>query len=293
MRIAVTGIEGQVARSLAERAAFSEGIELVRLGRPELDLCDRASVSRSIAKARPDLVVSAAAYTAVDRAEDEPDLAMAVNAAGAGAVARAARDAGAPVIHLSTDYVFAGDADRSYRETDATGPITVYGRSKLAGEEGIATENPDHIILRTAWVYSPFGHNFVRTMLRLAAARDEISVVSDQVGNPTSALDIADAILHLSRLLSSGRAPSGIYHLAGTDETSWSGFAEHIFSISGDVGGPSSRVIPISSADYPAKARRPSNSRLDTSKFADAFGWRAPDWRISSAAVVRRLFSEV
>jgi dTDP-4-dehydrorhamnose reductase len=180
LRILVTGREGQVARSLIERSAALPDIELVAVGRPGLDLADPRSVMASIAAARPDIVVSAAAYTAVDRAEDEPDLAYAINAEGAGAVAAAAAHVGASVIHLSTDYVFSGEAEIPYVETDATDPQSVYGRTKLAGERAVAAANPHHVILRTAWVYSPFGANFVKTMLRLAAERDAVSVVADQ-----------------------------------------------------------------------------------------------------------------
>ena len=175
MRLLVTGTAGQVARSLLERGAGHRDVEVVALGRPDLDLERPASVRTAIEAARPDIVVSAAAYTAVDKAEDEPDLAYAVNAAGAGAVAAAAAGLGVPVIHLSTDYVFGGDADRPYGETDATAPMGGYGRTKLAGESAVAEANPRHLILRTAWVYSPFGRNFVKTMLRLAADRDEIA----------------------------------------------------------------------------------------------------------------------
>ncbi|TIT02925.1 MAG: dTDP-4-dehydrorhamnose reductase, partial [Mesorhizobium sp.] len=182
------------------------------------------TVLAALEATRPDVVVSAAAYTAVDQAEDEKDLAFAVNATGAGKVAEAAARLGVPVIHLSTDYVFDGAKDGAYVETDATAPLGVYGASKLAGEEAVAAANPRHIILRTAWVYSPFGRNFVKTMLRLAADRDEIAVVADQWGNPTSALDIADAILHAAPKLIDDRnfAAFGVYHLAGEGDTNWS-----------------------------------------------------------------------
>ncbi|RUV09947.1 dTDP-4-dehydrorhamnose reductase, partial [Mesorhizobium sp. M7A.T.Ca.TU.009.01.3.1] len=194
MRLVVTGRDGQVAASLLEAGQAAAGVEVIAIGRPQLDLARPDTVIEAIAAAKPDIVVSAAAYTAVDQAEDEPDLAFAVNAAGAGEVAQAASRLGVPVIHLSTDYVFDGTKDAAYVETDATAPRSVYGASKLAGEQAVASANPRHLILRTAWVYSPFGKNFVKTMLRLAADRDEIAVVADQWGNPTSALDIADAI---------------------------------------------------------------------------------------------------
>ncbi|MRG54220.1 dTDP-4-dehydrorhamnose reductase [Phyllobacterium sp. SYP-B3895] len=294
MRIVVTGTEGQVVRSLVERAARHSDIEIIALGRPGLDLAVPSTVGTAIAEAKPDIVVSAAAYTAVDQAEDEPDLAHAINALGAGAVARAAGDLGVPVIHLSTDYVFAGDGEAPYTETDATGPQGVYGRTKLEGEAAVIAANPRHIILRTAWVYSPFGKNFVKTMLRLAETRDQVSVVSDQWGNPTSAIDIADAIIETARRIDV--EPSftgyGIYHLAGTGNINWSGFARAIFASSRNNGGPFAEVADIASADYPTKAKRPFNSRLSTDKFFKVFGWRAPDWQVSTEATVSRLLAE-
>jgi len=294
MRLVVTGREGQVARSLIEKADLAGDIDVIALGRPELDLTQPSTISAAIAAAKPDFVVSAAAYTAVDQAEDEPDLAHLVNAIGAGAVAGAAAALDIPVIHLSTDYVFAGDGTGPYRETDATGPHGAYGRTKLEGETAVATANPRHIILRTAWVYSPFGKNFVRTMLRLAETRDTVSVVSDQWGNPTSALEIADAIIVVAKALAAD-APSnayGTYHLAGTGDTNWSGFARAIFASSRQHGGPFADVTDIATADYPTRARRPLNSRLATDKFFSVFSWRAPDWRVSTDETVARLLSE-
>ncbi len=290
MRLVVTGCEGQVARSLVERAAHHAGIEVVAVGRPELDLENPSTVLPALAAATPDLVVSAAAYTAVDRAETEPGRAFAINAAGARHVAAAAASLGVPVVHLSTDYVFAGEGQAAHAETDQTGPQGVYGASKLAGEEAVMGANPHHFILRTAWVYSPFGANFVKTMLRLAGEREEVAVVSDQWGNPTSALDIADAILHAAPAMRAGAGRlRGVYHLAGSGETSWNGFARHIFAASGAHGGPSARVRAIATADYPTAAKRPLNSRLASTKFATAFEWTAPDWRHSTEGVVKRL----
>ncbi|MDX8470260.1 dTDP-4-dehydrorhamnose reductase [Mesorhizobium sp. VK23B] len=289
MRLAVTGHEGQVAASLIERGR--DDVEVVAVGRPALDLARPETIFAALEAARPDIVVSAAAYTAVDQAEDEKDLAFAINAAGAGKVAEAAARLGVPVIQLSTDYVFDGSKDGAYVETDATAPLGVYGASKLAGEEAVAAANPRHLILRTAWVYSPFGRNFVKTMLRLAAERHEISVVADQWGNPTSALDIADAILHAAAILRDDKsfAASGVYHLAGSGETNWSGFARHVLDASRAFGGPHASVRDIATADYPTKAKRPANSRLSSAKFADVFGWRSPEWRAAAEEVVRRL----
>jgi dTDP-4-dehydrorhamnose reductase len=294
MKILVTGREGQVALSLAERAPTSSAMVVEAVGRPELDLTRPDSVVDAISRREPDIVVSAAAYTAVDKAEEEADLALAANAGGARAVARAAAKLGVPVVHLSTDYVFAGDKDGAYFEDDPVDPQSAYGRTKLAGELAVAEANPKHVILRTAWVYSPFGKNFVKTMLTLAQTRTSVSVVSDQIGNPTSAHDIADGILHIARALTAMPSADkfGIFHLAGTGTTSWAGFAENIFLESRSAGGPVATVQRIATADYPTRAKRPANSRLSTQKLARVYGWRAPDWRLSCADVVRRLVQE-
>jgi dTDP-4-dehydrorhamnose reductase len=291
MRIVVTGKEGQVVRSLMERAASDPDINVIALGRPELDLSVPSTIARAISTAAPDIVVSAAAYTAVDQAEDEPDLARAINALGAGLVAQAASKLGVPVIHLSTDYVFSGEGSEPYFETDATGPLGVYGQTKLEGEHAVHEAHAKHIILRTAWIYSPFGKNFVKTMLRLAESREQVSVVSDQWGNPTSAFDIADGIIHIAKHLEANRsfAAYGIYNLVGTGNVNWSGFARRIFDASQLNNGPFANVVDIATADYPTKARRPFNSRLSTDKFFDVFDWRAPDWRTSTDLTVARL----
>lgn len=293
MKIAVTGHQGQVVQSLMERVALHPSIELVALGRPELDLSRPETVFAAIADARPDLVVSAAAYTFVDQAEDEPELATAINTAGATAVSEAAARVGAPIIHLSTDYVYSGEGNEPYRETDATGPKSVYGKTKLNGELGVAEANGRHFILRTAWVYSPFGKNFVKTMLHLAATRDQLSVVADQWGNPTSAIDIADAILHIAGQLQANPLLNnfGVYHLAGTGSTNWSGFAEQTFRYSQARNGPHADVKGIATAEYPTKANRPSNSRLATDRFFNTFGWRAPVWQRSLEYVVDRILA--
>ncbi|MDQ2634763.1 MAG: dTDP-4-dehydrorhamnose reductase [Pseudomonadota bacterium] len=291
MRILVTGRQGQVVRSLAERAAADPGIELVVAGRPQLDLLKPETVRAAILAARPYIVVSAAAYTAVDQAEDEADCAFAINARGAGAVASAAAEIGAAVIHLSTDYVFSGDAPGEYVETDAPDPQSVYGRSKLDGERAVAAANPRHVILRTAWVYSPFGRNFVKTMLGLAGQRDHVRVVADQWGNPTAGADIADGILRIARTVAAngGADLFGTFHLAGTGSTSWAGLARHVFAASAGLGGPSAEVEEIETADYPTKARRPQNSCLSCEKLLAVYGWRPPAWQDSCRAVVARL----
>jgi dTDP-4-dehydrorhamnose reductase len=291
MRIVVTGCNGQVARSLAEMGDGSNH-QIVLLGRPNLDLAgDAQAIADALAAAHPDAIVSAAAYTAVDKAESEPVQAFRVNAAGAGAIAAAAAKLGVPLVHLSTDYVFDGSKDRLYAEDDATSPTGVYGASKLAGERAVLDAHRNSAILRTAWVYSPFGANFVKTMLRLAADRDEVAVVADQRGNPTSALDIADGILTVAENLvaKDGAELCGIFHMTGDGEATWAEFAEHIFAASAAAGGPSARVRPIGTADYPTPAQRPANSRLDCSKLARAHGVRLPDWRSSTRQIVERL----
>ena len=295
MRIAVTGRSGQVVSSLIERGA-SAGHEIVPIGRPELDLADADSVVRSLAAAHPDAVVSAAAYTAVDKAEGEPDLAHAINAGGAAAVARTAADLNVPLIHLSTDYVFDGESDRPWTEADGTAPTGAYGRSKRAGEEAILDAyGGGSAILRTAWVYSPFGSNFVRTMLGLAATRDEIAVVADQIGNPTSALDIADGVLQVADNLAADRDPAlrGVFHMSGRGEASWADFARAVFAASAARGGPSAEVKAIGTSDYPTPARRPANSRLDCTKLAETHGVVLPDWREALPPVVGRLLADM
>ncbi len=289
MRIAVTGREGQVARSLL--ATAPSGIEVIAIGRPELDLANPASVLPALAAAQPDVIISAAAYTAVDKAESEPDSAFAVNAAGAGAVSEAAAKLGIPVIHLSTDYVFSGEKLAPYVETDPTGPISVYGSTKLEGELRVAAGNADHVILRTAWVYSPFGANFVKTMLRLAETRDELRVVADQRGCPTAALDIADAILAIAARLKADPDPAlrGTFHLTGTGEATWADFATEIFAQSRALGGNSVVVTPITTAEYPTPARRPANSRLSGDKLAATYGIRLPDWKSSTEIAVKAI----
>lgn len=289
MKILVTGSRGQVARSLVERAVEFPDFDLECAARPDFDLTDLDSVRRTIEGRRPDLVVSAAAYTAVDRAEEEPDLARAVNVTGAAAVAEAAEEVGAPVIHLSTDYVFSGDGDRPWREDDLTEPKCVYGRTKLDGERAVIAANPRHVVVRTAWVYSPFGHNFVKTMLRMATERDEIAVVADQWGNPTSALDIAEGILRVATQILDDSPSLGLFHLAATGDTNWALFAKHILAASESLGGPSAAVRELTSTDNPTTARRPANSRLASDKFARTFGWQPPRWQVSSEEVVRRL----
>ena len=291
MRLAVTGSKGQVATALLERSG--PAVEIVALGRPAVALEDRVAVIAAVASARPDVVINAAAYTAVDKAESEEDLAMRVNGAGAGHVAEAAAKIGAPLLHLSTDYVFDGALDRPYREDDPTDPTGAYGRTKLAGEHLVAERCPNSAILRTSWVYSPFGANFVRTMLRLNETRDEVAVVDDQRGAPTSALDIADALIAIARRIREEEAPGlrGVFHMTGGGEATWADLAEAVFAEAHARGRRLTRVKRITTADYPAPARRPANSRLDTAKLARAYGVALPDWRVSLAACCARLIA--
>jgi len=280
MKLLVTGTSGQLAQSLLE-TGLRAGINVMAVRRPQLDLTVPASIRHTIADARPELVVNAAAYTAVDKAESEPELALRINGEGAGIVAETCGRLGIPLIHLSTDYVFDGTKRAPYVETDATGPVSAYGRSKLAGERAVASACERHVILRTSWVHSPFGTNFVKTMLRLGASRPELGVVDDQIGCPTYAPHLADAILAIARRalsVADGPAQWGIYHAAGTGETTWCGFAREIFRQAAASGGPSPAVRAITTADYPTPATRPANSRLDCTALERAFGTRLPNW---------------
>ncbi len=291
MRILVSGKDGQVARCLADRAANHPDLELVFAARAGtdilLDLVQFETVREAVRAVRPDVIINVAAYTNVDQAEDEPELAMQINGIAPGILAEEAAGCGAKIIQVSTDYVFDGTLDRPYQPDDAVNPIGVYGRTKLAGEEAVRSASADHVIVRTAWVYSPYGRNFLKTMLRLAETRNEITVVDDQFGNPTSALDIANGLLTIAnRWRSDGKAGLGqIYHLAGSDETSWCGFSRAIFAESARRGGPSADVTAITTADYPTKATRPVNSRLDCGKLVRDFGLVAPRLETSLAEV--------
>ena len=286
MRLLIIGKNGQVAQSLVERAGRVPGLDVQALGRDAIDLERPGSIAPAIAAAAPDVVINAAAFTAADAAEDEEARALAVNAAGAGEAARASAAAGARFIHLSTDYVFDGTGTAARDETAPTGPLGVYGRSKLAGEKAVRAADPGALILRTAWVYSPFGHNFVRTMMRAARDRDELRVVADQRGSPTSALDLGDAILAAARA-----GGEGLFHVAGTGSASWAELAQAVRDECGRLGLPTARIVPIPTSDYPTPARRPMNSMLDSGRFAQRFGFTMPDWRVSLRAVVKRLAS--
>lgn len=292
-RILVTGTEGQVVGSLVEKTAGRDDVELMLIGLPELDLTATDKIAPAIEALEPDVILSVAAYTAVDAAESDETTALAVNGTAVGEIGKAAARLGVPVVHLSTDYVFAGDKPSPYVETDPTGPLSAYGRTKLAGELALAAATPNHAVLRTAWVYSPFGKNFVKTMLRLGETRDSVGVVADQVGNPTSAFDIADGLLKVADnlLTSDDAALRGTFHMAGHGETSWAGFAAEIFRLSAMLGGKPVAVDPIPTSAYPTPAKRPGNSRLDCGKLEQLHGVRLPDWQGSTELVVRRLLA--
>ncbi len=290
IRIAVTGNNGQVVRSLLERSAGTNS-EVVCVGRPALDLGDPDTIDRAIGAAAADVLVSAAAFTNVDKAETEGDLADLINARAPGLLAARAKSLGIPLIHLSTDYVFDGLKADPYTERDPICPVNAYGRSKAAGERAVAAAHPRHVILRASWIYSPLGRNFVRTMLELARKQDEARVVADQVGSPTAAADIADGILAVARKLvaDGGDERYGTFHMTAAGGTNWAEFATAVFSASAERGGPSARVVPIASAEYHTPARRPANSRLDCAKIARVYGVSLPHWRSSLGQCVERI----
>jgi dTDP-4-dehydrorhamnose reductase len=293
MRIFVAGEHGQVAEALGS-ACVGRGHTFQLAGRARADLINRTVLGAAVSEFRPDLVVNAAAYTAVDKAEDEAERAFRLNRDGAENVAAGAAAARAPLIHLSTDYVYDGAKQSPYVETDAPRPIGVYGASKLAGESAIAAIGGDCVILRTSWVCSPSGNNFVKTMLRLATQRDEIGVVDDQWGAPTFAADLAEAIVSIGEFLVSEAdraAVTGIYHICGSGHTTRCRFARAIMQDSAQRGGPSCRVRAITTQEYPTRAKRPANSRLDCSKLARVFGIRLPPWEASLGCCLDQLIA--
>jgi len=281
-RILVLGGTGQVATALQARLPL-DGHEVKAVGRADVDISDPAAARAAVLDYAPDVVVNAAAYTAVDRAEGDEAAARALNAEGPAAAAAAAAGIGAAFIHFSTDYVFDGSKGQPYDETDPPRPLGVYGRTKLDGERAVAAANPRHIILRTAWVCSPTGSNFVKTMLRLAGEREFLGVVDDQHGRPTFARDLADAVAVIVDRLP-GDATSdgwGVFHAASQGETTWCGFARAIMDGSRARGGPAAEIRPITTSEFPTPARRPADSRLSTERLASAYGVRLPQWRTS------------
>ncbi len=269
--ILVFGKTGQVAQEIALNAGQRE---IVFLGRDAADLTNPEQCQAAIETHRPQAVINAAAYTAVDRAEDEAETVMAVNGTTVGAIARTCSALGIPLVHISTDYVFDGSGEAPHRPQDTTNPINTYGRTKLAGETAIGASTCRHAILRTSWVFSAHGNNFVKTMLRLSETRDALNVVDDQIGGPTPAADIARACLHLADRLMAGEMDSATLHFGGSPDVSWAGFAREIFS----QAGRSVTVTGIPTSDYPTPAKRPLNSRMDCSSLS-ACGLERPDWR--------------
>jgi dTDP-4-dehydrorhamnose reductase len=283
MRILVTGISGQVGGALVPRLQ-SLGTVLAA-DRSQLDLSQPSAITNALDRLAPDLIINPAAYTAVDRAEDEPELAFTVNAESPGAMARWAAARGVPFVQLSTDYVFDGSGERPWRETDLTGPLSVYGASKLAGEQAVQAASGPHLIVRTSWVYAATGHNFLRTIARLARERTELRVVDDQIGAPTSAALIADILSRIvagdsAAVASRFAAAGGVTHLAASECTSWCGFATAIVTGLRARGADvkAERILPIRTEEYPTKAVRPRNSRLDLTCLRAVFGVTPVPW---------------
>jgi dTDP-4-dehydrorhamnose reductase len=292
MRLLIAGWQGQIARGLVEAAPACPDVRACAVGRAALDICEARSIERALSQIEPTVVINSAAYTAVDKAETDKERAFALNRDGARMLAEAAARRGIPIIHISTDYVFDGSKGSPYAEDDTPAPATVFGRSKLEGEAAVSAANPKHVILRTAWIYSPSGRNFVKSMLEQAAGRDRVRVVDDQRGSPTYAPHLVAAILDVARQLSGRKGadgPWGIYNAAGSGTTTWRGFAEEVFRRSVAFGGPSAEVEPIRSADYPTPAQRPANSQLDCAKLERTFGLRLPAWQEGVAECVERL----
>lgn len=285
MKILLFGKNGQVGWEL-QRSLAPLG-EVIALDRHSVDLCgDLAnpdSIREAVRQVRPDVIVNAAAYTAVDKAESDAATARAVNAEAAGALAEAASAVGAWLVHYSTDYVFDGSGSQPWEEGDPTGPLCVYGRTKLEGEQHIAARCAKHLILRTSWVYAARGGNFAKTMLRLAMERDRLTVIDDQFGAPTGAELIADVSAHAIRQVLQRPADAGLYHLAASGETSWHGYAKHVLAQAQRVQPAmkikASEVAPVPASAFPTPARRPHNSRLDTRKLQSAFGLSLPPWQ--------------
>jgi dTDP-4-dehydrorhamnose reductase len=286
----VTGGSGQLARALDDAAK----VPVRRVGRPDFDFDQPDSIAATFHAVRPSLVVNAAAYTAVDAAEDDSAAAYRANRDGPTALARLCADADVPLIHVSTDYVFDGNKGAPYVETDAVAPQGVYGASKLAGEQAVLASCAKAVILRTSWVYAATGKNFVRTMLTVGKTRDRLTVVADQRGCPTTAADLADAVLAIAEQIgTAGWRPhyAGVFHAAGDGETTWHGFATAIFAEAARHGAKIPEVAPLATADWPTKAKRPADSRLDCGKLRAVFGIQMPPWRASLARTIDMIFA--
>jgi dTDP-4-dehydrorhamnose reductase len=291
MKIIVFGAGGQIGREVC-RAAWRPWHVILPVDRKAVDITKAAEVSTILTRETPDLAINLAAYTAVDRAESEPDVAWAVNCAGAAHIAAVCGEKGTPLIHLSTDYVFDGRKAGPYCEDDAVGPLGIYGRSKEAGERAVRAALAQHVILRTAWVFGAHGANFVKTMLRLAAERPALRVVADQRGCPTPAADTAAALMVIAGYIEKGSGKWGTYHFAGDSAVSWHRFAEAIFDLAAPQLAARPKVEPITTDQYPTPAQRPMNSVLDCRKIEAAFGISPPPWREGLARVIRELPGE-
>jgi dTDP-4-dehydrorhamnose reductase len=285
MKILVAGRNGQLAVELL-RAAWPAGTRITALGREKLNIAERDAVAAAVTREMPDLIINAAAYTAVDRAETEPEAAFAVNRDGPLHLALAAADCGIPLIHLSTDYVFDGNSPHPWREDDEPNPLGIYARSKLEGERAVTGVLDQHIILRTSWVFAAHGQNFVRTMLRLGAERDTLRIVDDQRGCPTSAADLARVIVAVASRLAQNRNGFGFYHYASEGPATWYEFAVSIFAKSEDIIGKIPSLVPISTAEFAAPAPRPANSVLDCRKIETVLGISARPWTTELDAVL-------
>jgi dTDP-4-dehydrorhamnose reductase len=280
MKILITGCNGQVGHCLTERLKVSA--EVLALDYEGLDITNREAVLNTVAEFKPNYIINAAAHTAVDRAEQEIELSYAINRDGPNYLAQAAKACGAVMLHISTDYVFDGTGEKPYQESDSTGPQGVYGQSKLSGELAVAEACPEHLILRTAWVFGEHGNNFVKTMLRLAQSRDELSIVGDQFGGPTYAGDIADALIAMLHSIEHGKQPQwGVYHFSGMPYASWFDFASAIFqaAVQHGVLDKQPRLSSIPTSAYPTPAKRPANSRLNCSQIENQFGIQPSDWQ--------------
>jgi dTDP-4-dehydrorhamnose reductase len=284
--ILLFGAGGQLGRELV-RASAARAVPLVALSRAEADIADQAAVRSAIGRHAPSLVVNAAAYTKVDAAESETAAARRGNEIGPALLAAASAAAGVPLIHISTDYVFDGSKDAGYLEDDTIAPINAYGQTKAAGERAVRDTARKHVILRTSWVYGEFGQNFLKTMLRLAATRDELRVVSDQHGCPTSTADLAAGILAIAPRLAANENVWGTYHYAGNGVTTWHGFASRIVAAQAPLTGRAPRVTAIPARDFPTPARRPANSVLDCAKFARMFGFGGQPWTEETDRITR------
>ena len=284
MKVLVLGRSGQVATELLRRAPDSVRVEA--LGREAVDFMEPDRLRAAVRATDADAVVNAVAYTAVDKAESDAETAFAVNATAVEALASACAERGLPLVHISTDYVFPGSGERPWTPDDAPAPLGVYGKSKLAGEAAIRREHPErHAILRTSWVVSAHGANFVKTMLRLGADRDRLTIVADQIGGPTPAAAIADACFAIAAQLLDDHSKSGTYHFSGCPDTSWADFAREIFARS----GLTPEVVDIPTSGYPTPARRPLNSRLDCSATERTFGLARPDWKAHLTDILKEL----